>query len=130
MTDLKMVLIVRKDLNMRKGKIAAQVAHAATNAILERWTALPFIVHHVELSKTQEVYKWLRADYKKIVVSVETLEELLAIKDKAEYQGINTHLQIDNGLTEFNGVKTETVLALGPSESELLDSITGHLKLL
>ncbi len=126
MKKLKMVIILRKDLNMRKGKMAAQAAHAAQEALLDRDTdrALP------RLKSTPEVLEWLSADYKKVVVSVSSEAELLAIVEAAEASGLNHHLVQDLGHTEFHGVKTYTALALGPADEEAVDKLSGHLSLL
>lgn len=43
--------------------------------------------------------------------------------------GLNAHLVIDEGLTEFNGVKTATAVAIGPNKSDLIDVLTKDLKL-
>lgn len=66
----------------------------------------------------------------KIVVSVDSEQELLDLKKEADVSNIPNALILDNGLTEFGGIKTYTVLAIGPDQSEKIDNITGHLKLL
>jgi len=141
MSDVKMVLVVRKDLNMRKGKIAAQASHAAVGAVLqsifgERLDDSSFGIdgEGFEITKPTFVNKntkdWLLGTFTKICVSVDSEEELDAVAKKAEEAGINCCVITDNGLTEFHGVKTKTCLALGPCKSKELDKITGELKLL
>lgn len=126
MSKLKMVIILRKDLNMRKGKMAAQAAHAAQEAILDRYTdpALP------RLKTTPAILEWLSNDYKKAVVSVQSEDELLDLYGAVVASGLNHHLVQDLGHTEFHGVKTYTALAIGPAAEEEVDKLSGHLNLL
>ena len=140
--EIKQVIVVRKDLNMRKGKMCAQVAHASMKVLLDkmdfedvslvhpptvnpRFTKLSMI-----MSKSSCLYEWLHGAFTKIVVYVDSEEELLEIKQKAEDAYILCALVTDAGRTEFHGEATNTVVAIGPGESGKIDKITGHLKLL
>lgn len=125
----KQVIVVRKDLNMRKGKIAAQSAHASLGAILNYNVSTETDTVLLNLSY-KPVQEWLKGRFTKICVSVDSEEELLAIYNLALRNGVNVKLIQDAGLTEFGGVATFTCLALGPDNPEILDPITGHLKLL
>ncbi len=131
---VKQVIVMRKDLNMRKGKMAAQAAHASMLVLLnmmyrlkgEYYTDLTLLVH-----KNSPLGEWLLTEtFKKICVSVDSEQELLDIYQKALDNGIPAALITDSGLTEFNGVPTKTCIAIGPEEDEKIDLITGHLKLL
>lgn len=120
-TMLKQVIVVRTDLNMRKGKIAAQVAHASMAAILPKG----------ELTVTNpKAIEWLNGDFTKIVVGVSSEQELLAIYQQAVDQGLLCSLIQDSGRTEFKGVLTYTCVAIGADYSNVIDKITGHLKLI
>jgi PTH2 family peptidyl-tRNA hydrolase len=114
---MKQMLVMRKDLNMRKGKLIAQGAHASMKATLEN-------LDH------PSVKQWLDGPFTKIAVSVESEEELLEVMNNAKEAGLITALITDAGRTEFNGVPTNTCIAVGPATNEQLQSITGHLKLL
>ena len=116
----KQVIVIRKDLNMRKGKMVAQGAHASMAAML---TFKIFL--HPPIIKN-----WLFGIFTKICVSVDSEEELLALYEKARECGILCSLIQDSGLTEFGGVPTYTAAAIGAAESSEVDKITGHLKLL
>ncbi|MCK4830553.1 aminoacyl-tRNA hydrolase [bacterium] len=116
----KQVIIIRKDLNMRKGKMVAQGAHASMAAML----TFKIFLHPLIIKN------WLFGIFTKICVSVDSEEELLALYDKAEEAGILCSLILDSGLTEFDGVPTHTAVAIGPAESSKIDEITGGLKLL
>lgn len=125
----KQVIVIRKDLNMRKGKAAAQAAHASIGALLNR-ASMPYegeIRINIEHQATRE---WLAGRFTKVCVSVESEEELLTIYEKTLAAGVNVKLIQDAGLTEFNGIPTLTCLALGPDYPEQIDPITGHLPLL
>ena len=127
---MKQIIVVRKDLNMRKGKIAAQVAHASMKVLLDRQITL---VNKSELvlELTPEMYSWLFEEaFTKICVSVNSEQELLDLQTKANELNVPNALIVDSGRTEFNGVPTVTCLAIGPHKEEVIDSITGGLPLL
>lgn len=133
--SVKQVLVVRKDLNMRKGKIAAQCAHASMKVILDKCSPMEcgnegshYLKFFVEAGSPLE--HWIKGSFKKVVVSVDSEAELLDVLEKAKASGLMTSLITDSGLTEFHGVPTNTVVAIGPGLSDEIDSITGHLKLM
>lgn len=114
---MKQIIVIRKDLNMRKGKMCAQGAHASLKATLEN-------LEH------PSVKEWLSGRFTKICVSVDSEQELFDVYNEAVQKGLIASLIIDAGLTEFGGVPTMTCIAVGPATSEELEPITGHLKLL
>lgn len=128
MEDVKQVIVVRKDLQMRKGKMAAQVAHAAMMFLLDADEAERPGELHVKLDPAEVL--WLTTGYKKVVVGVDSEESLQNIVFKAKMAGIEAHIVTDMGLTEFHGEPTVTCAALGPCEANVIDSITGDLKLM
>lgn len=134
MSEPKQVIVMRKDLNMRKGKIAAQASHASLGAILNYGKHLPEVegkYESVNISlRHQPLSEWLNGRFTKVCLYVNSEQELLDIYNKAMYNKVNVKLIKDAGLTEFNGVPTLTCLALGPDYPEVIDPITGHLKLL
>ena len=127
--DIKQVIVVRKDLNMRKGKMVAQSAHSSL-AFLTRFSQIEGDTLSVKLKNPEEVQQWLQEGFTKICVSVDSESELDAVYDAAFEAGLNIHMIIDSGLTEFHGIKTKTCLAIGPNKKEDIDKITGSLKLL
>ena len=130
--NTKMVICVRKDLKMRKGKIAAQVAHASMQFLLNKGNlqrenlVANFEVDHL----TEAEFEWFHSGYAKIVVSCDSKEELVELIAEAQQQNIQVCPIVDHGYTEFHGVKTLTCAAFGPAHSEELNKLTGHLKLL
>ena len=129
MREPKQVIVVRKDLNMRKGKIAAQASHASLGAILNYGSYTNEYQYTLDIHN-DAVHEWLEGRFTKVCVSVDSEQELLDIYDIALHNNVNVKLIKDAGLTEFNGVPTLTCLAIGPDYPERIDPITNHLKLL
>jgi PTH2 family peptidyl-tRNA hydrolase len=127
MLDVKQVIIIRKDLNMRKGKIAAQAAHASLSAVLLGYTVKEDILT-VKLNEATKI--WLAGNFKKICVSVNSELELIKLHGDALQAGLICALIHDDGLTEFHGVRTLTALAIGPAASIEIDALTKDLPLL
>lgn len=126
MKPVKQVLIVRKDLNMRKGKIGAQCAHASMGALLKLASREGDIL---TLKMPVAMKEWLEGRFTKVTLYVNSEEELDALAAKVKADSILHCLITDSGLTEFNGVPTKTVLAIGPEYSEIIDKYTGDLPL-
>jgi PTH2 family peptidyl-tRNA hydrolase len=134
----KQVLVMRKDLNCRKGKMIAQGAHASVAAILKG--SVKWFMQRPEgqseplecicIPLTPDIRPWLEGKFTKICVSVDSEAELLAIHQKAKTANLITSLILDAGLTEFGGIPTYTACAVGPGPSAKIDEITGTLKLL
>ena len=129
--ETKQVIVIRKDLNMRKGKMVAQGAHASFVAIFNsmKWHPLDNTLF-INLWEYKDIDRWTKTGFKKICVSVNSESELLEIFNKAKNAGLVSALITDAGLTEFDGVPTKTCCAIGPAFSDEVDKITGHLKLL
>lgn len=136
----KQVIVVRKDLNMRKGKVAAQAAHASLKAVLD--SAWRTTVGPDEFGKvpTLSVYgfpigspiqEWLDNNcFTKICLYVESEKELDILYASAKMMGLSCAMIVDSGQTEFNGVPTKTCIAIGPDYPEKIDPLTGQLPLL
>ena len=131
----KQVIVVRKDLNMRKGKIAAQVAHASLSILVNRMEKtddpfFPLVWFRFGTEKDKALHQWLTNRFTKICVSVDSEEELIEIYSQAKKAKLPCSLITDSGATEFHGVPTITCAAIGPAYPNEVDPITGHLKLL
>ena len=137
---VKQVIVVRKDLNMRKGKIAAQVAHASMKVWFDRMIAgfgiddstdspTEYTIN-LESGLTPEMIEWKEDLFTKIVVGCDGEEHLHLIAKKCELENIPYALIQDAGLTEFHGIPTYTCIAVGPADSGDIDKITGGFKLL
>jgi PTH2 family peptidyl-tRNA hydrolase len=126
----KQVIVIRRDLKMRRGKEIAQGAHASMAWLAERVVqqlSHPRIVPQVELSAAERL--WLEGSFRKVTVKVSSQDELLAVYEQALEAGLVVHLITDGGLTEFGGVPTRTCLGIGPDYDDLIDPVTGSLEL-
>ena len=116
--DHKLVVAVRSDLELSKGKLAVQVAHAAVMAALD-----------AKARHRKWFSDWIGEGQKKVVVKGGTLHDLHALRTKARSLGLPTALVEDAGLTELPP-GTVTCLGIGPGPNGLVDQITGRLKLI
>lgn len=130
--EAKQVIVVRKDLNMRKGKIAAQAAHASMAHMSRSLRALMQLNPKplAKLMFNPAWRDWVNGKFAKITVYVESEEELLEIHKQAQEAGLIATLIQDEGRTEFKGVKTYTTVAVGPGYIPDVDKVTKGLKLL
>lgn len=122
-----MVLVIRKDLKMRKGKMIAQANHAFKKVFFDRGSITRGIMH-IPLEKAME--EWINGIFTTICVSVNSEAELLEIYDEAKIEGLPCSLIQDCGLTEFDGVPTYTAVAIGPDKNDAIDVVTKGLPLL
>ena len=149
--NTKQVIVFRKDLlkgpnAIRKGKFGAQCAHASLGALLKLFSVykqelVRLGTFDVEPGKIQYEYSltfgkdsilddWLNGKFTKVVVSVDSDEELIALNKALDGTYIPHALITDDGLTEFHGVPTNTCLGIGPYTAEEIDKFTGNLPLL
>lgn len=115
--DFKMVLVVRNDLKMGKGKIAAQCSHATLGLYKK-------ILHRAP----KALNRWEMCGQVKVVVKIESQDDMLVLQERAKSLNLPTHITIDAGRTQI-APNSRTVMAiLGPAE--MVDDVTGGLKLL
>lgn len=142
----KQVIVMRTDLNMRKGKMVAQGAHASMKVLVDRLEWRGRRVEHVreydpefaDVVTFQEVradvdeamLAWLSGRFTKVCVKTKSEAELVEIYEAAKAAGLPCALIEDHGLTEFHGQVTKTCCAIGPAWSDAIDPVTGHLELL
>lgn len=112
---MKQALVVRTDLKMGKGKIAAQASHASIEAFLKA-------------GKTERE-EWLSEGMKKIVVKVSGETELEKVFKDAKRERLPASIINDAGLTQLEP-GTATAVGIGPADDDKVDKITGKLKLL
>jgi PTH2 family peptidyl-tRNA hydrolase len=114
--ETKLTLIVRSDLGMGRGKIAAQAAHAAVAAALASIGSRDFRA-------------WLRDGQPKVVLRAVSEENLYAIAEQARAAGLPVQVIHDAGRTQV-AEGTPTSCGIGPAEASRIDAVTGGLQLL
>ena len=126
---IKQVIVLRKDLNMRKGKMVAQGSHASLACITQYMKKSSRGSY--KFFPTRNMEEWLfNTSFTKICVSVDSEIALVRIYTIAVASGLPTSLIQDKGHTEFHGQPTYTAVGVGPGDSEIIDRITGDLPLL
>ena len=117
MNGIKQVIVVRTDLDMGKGKIAAQVGHACVMG-----------AEHVRKSNPEWFSQWWTGQ-EKVVVKVSGIKELQEIKRHAIDLDLPWSEVSDAGHTQLTP-GTTTCISIGPAPENLIDKVTGDLKLL
>lgn len=113
-----MVIVVRTDIRMGKGKIAAQAGHAAVSAS-----------EYARKNRPEWWDPWITEGQCKIAVKVRSEEEITEIERKARNAGLPVAMIVDRGLTQIPP-NTITCLGIGPAPANKVDTITGKLSLL
>ncbi|EHK47073.1 hypothetical protein TRIATDRAFT_154681 [Trichoderma atroviride IMI 206040] len=121
--ECKLVLVVRTDLGMTKGKIAAQCSHATLACYKALARADPSSPERKLLAR------WERFGQAKIAVQVKSQAEMLELRGKARAMGLTAEVIQDAGRTQIEA-GSMTVLGVGPAPKSLVDKVTGGLKLL
>ncbi|MFQ6075264.1 MAG: peptidyl-tRNA hydrolase Pth2 [Candidatus Bathyarchaeia archaeon] len=116
--QFKQSIVARVDLGMSRGKLAAQVGHAAVSASEE-----------ARKKRVGWWEGWIAEGQMKVVLKVSSLDELLELRDMASEARLPFALIQDRGLTEVPP-GTITCLGIGPAPAKAVDEITGHLRLL
>lgn len=115
MAEYKQCIVTRSDLKLSRGKLAAQVAHAA--------------VCSADRATASVLKAWKDGGQKKIVLKVTSLQDLFILLETARREGLPAALITDAGHTEIEP-GTITVLGIGPAAEEKIDKVTSHLKML
>lgn len=115
-----MVILVRTDIHMSKGKIGSQCAHAAIGCFYQTLNS----------PRGEECFNnWYVQGQPKIILRVSNENQLLSLKDKAYRKGLITALIRDAGRTQLK-CGTISALGIGPGPISIIDEITGDLNLL
>jgi peptidyl-tRNA hydrolase len=111
---MKQVIVVNEALKMPRGKLAAQVAHAAVDAFLD--------------AKRESQQQWLAEGMPKVVLQCDSETQLNELADRARRAGLPASVIADAGHTVL-AAGTVTCLGIGPADEDAVDAITGELKL-
>jgi PTH2 family peptidyl-tRNA hydrolase len=135
--DMKQVLVMRTDLKnmdgkkIRTGKTVAQAGHGFMAFLTRRLQSFRGKkISDISECFSKEEWQWMDAGFTKVVVKVESEQELLDIFHSARSKGLQAHLITDSGRTEFGGIPTNTCVGIGPDTKSKVDEVTGHLPLL
>ena len=116
--SFKQVIVVRTDIKMSKGKIAAQAGHAAVSS-----------AEYARKNRPEWWSPWINEGQCKIAVKVGSKQEILELERKARNANLPLALIVDRGLTELPP-ETTTCLGIGPAPAHKVDIVTGNLRLL
>jgi len=133
MANVKQVIVLRTDLNMRKGKMVAQGCHCSMKVFFDRFNYFNPIGNdpaYIDMTLTPAMEEWYKGAFTKVVVGVDSEEAIYQLAEQAKKLDIPHAVIVDNGFTEFHGNKTTTCIAIGPDYSEKIDQITKDLKLI
>ena len=115
MQEYKQCIIIREDLKLSKGKAAAQTAHAS--------------ILSYELAAVRNRKDWRAQGQKKVVLKVNSLDEIYELEKEAKKLGLPVAIVEDAGLTEIPP-GTVTAIGIGPASAEEIDKVTKDLQLL
>ena len=113
--EYKQCIVIREDLKLSKGKAAAQAAHAS--------------ILSYELATLRDRKKWKEQGQKKVILKVNSLDEIYKLEKEAKKLGLPYAIIEDAGLTEIPP-GTVTAIGIGPASAEEVDKVTKHLELL
>ncbi|KAL8914714.1 MAG: hypothetical protein Q9171_000727 [Xanthocarpia ochracea] len=120
--ECKLVLVVRTDLGMGKGKIAAQCSHATLACYRALSSNFPSSLNPV-------LKRWERMGQAKVVLQAKNEEEIETLQAQALSLGLCAQIIHDAGRTQIAS-GSATVLGVGPGPKSVVDQVTGGLKLL
>ena len=130
----KQMIVMRRDLKMRKGKIAAQAGHACVEATLMA------LAREGRLDQIRATQDWVYVDHAgvkpvgeggAVLLGVVNVDPVLGCANLVEpsLAGKGHEGGLDAGMAEFHGEATFTCLAFEPLPAEKIDPLTGDLPL-
>jgi PTH2 family peptidyl-tRNA hydrolase len=135
--QVKQYIIVRTDLGINSGKLAAQACHATMKVFFDKMSGVRggpgklWNEQEVEYSfvATEEEVQWIEGQFTKITKKVKNENQLLKVYEKAKAAGLNVSLIKDAGLYGLEG-ENFTCIAVGPNYVEDCEPVVGKLRLL
>ena len=137
MREVKQYIIVRTDLPMNAGKLAAQAAHASMKVFFDKFENTQIclnndnseIVDGLVYIPTEFEKQWIEGKFTKITKKVKNESQLLKVYEQAKNAGLNVSLIKDAGLYGLEG-ENYTCVAVGPNYVEDCEPVVGKLRLL
>ena len=129
MERIKQVILIRRDLKMRRGKEIAQGSHAAMEFLTSQIRRRLDKDADIAIDLSPEETNWLLKGMAKVCLQIGSEQALLEIHEAALRQGLKSFLIRDSGRTEFGGTPTLTACAIGPAPVSRIDAVTGDLPL-
>lgn len=139
MREVKQYIIVRTDLNLSAGKLAAQAAHASMKVFFDKMTKSKLgkvnelgdlrFTHEFSFGATEEEVQWIEGKFTKITKKVKNENQLLKVYNQAIEAGLNASLIKDAGLYGLEG-ENYTCVAIGPNYVDKCEPVVGKLQLL
>jgi peptidyl-tRNA hydrolase, PTH2 family len=126
-SDVKQVIVIRRDLNMRRGKEIAQGAHASSAWLSQLVVSQLNSTGSATVSIDEVAGAWLTGSFRKVTLQIRSEDEITVLHERAQALGLRSVLIRDSGRTEFGGVPTITSLAIGPNLAVDIDQVTGGL---
>jgi PTH2 family peptidyl-tRNA hydrolase len=138
MQEVKQYIIVRRDLGMNAGKLAAQAGHAVMKVFFDKMSFSPCTgcsppgepsAGTYSFEATHEEKQWIDGKFTKITKGVKSEAKLMDVYNKAKEAGLNVSLIKDAGLYGLDG-ENYTVVAVGPNYVDKCEPVVGKLRLL
>jgi peptidyl-tRNA hydrolase, PTH2 family len=126
----KQVIVIRKDLKLRRGKEIAHGAHASQMWLTERLTPVydAAVPRYAGIHLRAAEQEWLATGTRKVTCQIGSQDEMLKLAEAAESAGLTVYLTRDAGHTEVPE-NTLIAMAIGPDYEGLIDPLTGSLDL-
>lgn len=121
--NIRHVVIVRTDLNLSAGLMAAQVAHAQDAFMRKK------ILEDAQFTNDEK--SWADDPYLS-VLAVDNIEELEIIQHEAEEAGLEVHVWRDlipSKNLRRNLTNVTVAISIGPCDMDKVKAITGNLPL-
>jgi len=129
MERIKQVILIRKDLKMRRGKEIAQGSHASMEFLAGQIRRRLNENANVRIDLNADETAWLSKGMAKVCLQVNSEQDLLDYHESALRHGLKSFLITDSGRTEFGGMPTLTACSIGPAGVSRIDAVTGDLTL-
>jgi PTH2 family peptidyl-tRNA hydrolase len=136
MREVKQYIIVRTDLPMNAGKLAAQAGHAVMKVFFDKFEHTKVVDKVGEnpedvflFRPSEEEKQWIKGKFTKITKKVKNESQLLKVYEQAKAAKLNVSLVKDAGLYGLEG-ENYTCIAIGPNYVEDCEPVVGKLRLL